>query len=107
MPVPSVTENRNKRQNDQRQRHKRQQNVRGEDRKVNPRDLAGVSGRFLANARMISDVANQKTDRRQKRRDHAHHVTAPGVTPDEVPTGRNENGAHEVKRGVERGQVGS
>jgi len=107
VPVPSATENRNKRQNDQRQRHKRQQNVRGQDWKVNPRDPAGVSGRFLAHARVISDVANQKTDRREKGCDHAHHMTAPGVTPDEVPTGRNENGAHEVKRGVERGQVGS
>ena len=65
VPVPSATKNRNKRQNDQRQRHKGQQNVRGKDRKVNPRDPAGVSGRFLANARMISDVANQKTDRRR------------------------------------------
>src|SRR5437667_2811040 len=64
VPVPSATKNRNKRQNDQRQRYKRQQNVRGEHWKVNPRDPAGISGRFLANARMISDVANQKTDRR-------------------------------------------
>ena len=107
MPIPSATKNGNERQNYQRQRHKRQQNVRGEDRKVKPRDPAGISGRFLAHARMISDVANQKTDRREKGCDHAEHVTAPGVTPDEVPTGRNENGAHEVKRGIQRRQVGS
>ena len=80
--------------------------MRGKDGKVNPRDPAGVSRRFFANARMISDVANQKTDRREKGCDHAYHVTAPRAPPDEVPTGGNKNGAHEIKRGVEGGQVG-
>jgi len=106
VPVPSATKNRNKRQNDQRQRRKRQQNVRGEDRKVNRRDPAGVSGRFLANARMISDVADQKTDRREESYDHARHVTAPRAAPDEVPTCGNKNRAHEIKRGIEGWQVG-
>ena len=106
MPVPSATENRNKRHNDQRQRHKGQQNVGGKDRKVNRRNPPGVSRRFFANPRMISDVANQKTDRREESCDHAHHVTAPGATPDEVPTRGNKNGAHEIKRGIEGGQVG-
>ena len=107
MAVPSATKNRNKRQNDQRQRDKRQQNVRGQDRKVNPREPAGVSGRFLANARMIGDVANQKKNRRDEGYDHAHHVTAPRAVPDEVPTRGNKNGAHEIKRGIESRQVGS
>ena len=106
MPVPAATKDRNKRQNDQRQRDKRQQNVRGEDWKVNPRNPAGVSRRFLANARMISDVPNQKTDRRGEGYDHAHHVTAPRPAPDEVPTRGNKNGAREIKRGIEGGQVG-
>ena len=106
MPVPSATKNRNKRQNDQRQRYKRQQNVRGQDWKVNRGDPAGVSGRFLADARMISDVANQEKDGRTEGYDHAHHVTAPCAAPDEVPTRGNKNGAHEIKRGIEGGQVG-
>ena len=106
MPVPSATKNRNQRQNNQRQRQKGQQNVRGKDRKINRRDPAGVSGRFLANARMIRDVANQKTDRREESCNHAHHVAAPRATPDEVPTRGNKNGAHEIKRGIEGGQVG-
>ena len=55
---------------------------------------------------MISDVANQKTDRREESCDHAHHVTAPGAAADEVPTRGNKNGAHEIKRGIEGGQVG-
>ena len=80
--------------------------MRGQNRKVNPRNPASVSGRFLANARMISDVANQKTDRREEGYDHAHHVTAPRPAPDEVPTRGNKNGAHEIKRGIEGGQVG-
>ena len=80
--------------------------MRGKDRKVNPREPAGISGRFLANARMISDVANQKTDRRGEGYDHAHHVTAPRAATDEVPTRRNKNGAHEIERGIESGQVG-
>src|SRR5215211_7621857 len=101
MPVPSPTKNRNKRQNDQRQGHKGQQNVRGEDRKIDRGEPARVSGRFLANARMISDVANQKTDRRGESYDHAQHVTTPGAAPDEIPAGGNKNGAHEIKRGIE------
>ena len=80
--------------------------MRGQNGKVDPRNPARISGRFLANARMISDVANQKTDRREEGYDHAHHVTAPGAAPDEVPTRGNKNGAHEIKRGVEGGQVG-
>ena len=55
---------------------------------------------------MISDVANQEKDGRQEGNDHARHVTAPGAAPDEVPTGRDKNGAHEIKRGIEGGQVG-
>ena len=56
---------------------------------------------------MISDVANQKTDRRSEGEDHAHHVTTPGAAPDEVPTRRNEDGAHQIKRGIDGRQVGS
>ena len=81
--------------------------MRGQDRKVDSRDPAGVSGRFLANARMISDVANQKTDRRDEGYNHAHHVTAPRTSPDEVPPDGNKNGAHEIKRGIDGRQVGS
>jgi hypothetical protein len=33
-------------------------------------------------------------------------VTAPSAAPDEVPTRGNKNGAHEIKRGIEGGQVG-
>ena len=55
---------------------------------------------------MISDVADQKTNRRGEGYDHAHHVTAPGAAPDEVPPRGNKNGAHEIKRGIEGGQVG-
>jgi hypothetical protein len=55
---------------------------------------------------MISDVADQKTNRRGEGYDHAHHVTAPRPAPDEVPTRGNKNGAHEIKRGIEGGQVG-
>ena len=55
---------------------------------------------------MVSDVANQKTDRREESYNHAHHVTAPRTATDEVPTRGNKNGAHEIKRGIEGGQVG-
>ena len=79
--------------------------MRGKHRKVDPREPAGVSGRFLANARMISDIANQKTNRRGERYDHAHHVTAPSAAPNEIPTRGNKNSAHEIKRGIESRQV--
>jgi len=55
---------------------------------------------------MISDVANQKKDRRDESYDHAHHVTAPHASPDEVPARGNKNGAHEIKRGIDGRQVG-
>jgi len=55
---------------------------------------------------MISDVANQKTDRRDEGYNHARHVTAPRAATDEVPTRGNKNGAHEIERGIESGQVG-
>jgi hypothetical protein len=103
---PICDEKLEQRQNDQRQRHKCQQNVRGEDRKVEPRDPAGVSGRFLANTRVISDVADQKTNRREQCCDHARHMAAPRAAPNEVPTRGNKNGAYEIERGIERGQVG-
>ena len=80
--------------------------MRSQDREIDACDPAGVSGRFLTHARMISDVANQKKDRRDEGYDHARHVTAPGAAPDEVPTRGNKNGAHEIKRGIEGGQVG-
>ena len=80
--------------------------MRGKDRKVDASDPAGVSGRFLANARMISDVANQKTDRREEGYNHAHHVTAPRAAPDEIPSHGNEAGAHEIKRGIHGRQIG-
>jgi len=106
VPVPPVTKDRNKRQDDQRQRHKRQQNMRGQNRKVNSCEPARVSGRFLADARMISDVANQEKHGGRESYDHAHHVTAPCTAPDEVPTQRDKNGAHEIKRGIKGWQVG-
>ena len=80
--------------------------MRGQDRKVNSGDPAGISGGFFANARMISDVANQKTDRGDQGYDHADHVAAPPTAPDEVPTSGNKNRAHEIKRGIEGRQVG-
>ena len=79
--------------------------MRGQDRKVDARDPAGISGRFLANLRMISDVPNEKTDRRGKSYDHAHHVTAPSAATDEIPTAGYKNRAYEIERGIERRQV--
>ena len=54
---------------------------------------------------MISDVANQKKDRRDESYNHAYHMTAPGPAPDEVPTSGDEDGAHKIKRGIDAGQV--
>ena len=67
---------------------------------VNGRDQPSVSGRFFTHLRMIDDIANQEADRRDQGYDHAHHVCPPCAAPDEVPTHRDEDGAHQVKRGV-------
>ena len=106
VPVPSATKNRNEGENHQRQGHKCQKNVRGQHREVNRGEPASVSRRFLANLRMISDVAHQKTDRRRQGCDHAHHVTTPRAAPDEIPAHGNEAGAHEITRGIHGRQIG-
>ncbi len=80
--------------------------MRSEHGKVNRSEPAGVSGRFLADAGMISDVANQKAERGDQGRDHAYHVTAPRAAPDEVPAHRNEDGTHQIERGVKSRQIG-
>ena len=80
--------------------------MRREYRKVNRSKPAGVSRRFLANADMISDVADQKADRGDQGRDHAQHMAAPRATPDEVPAHRNEDGTHQVERRVKSRQIG-
>ena len=106
MPVPSTPKNLNKSHDDQRQRDKGKQNVRSQHRKINGSDLACIAGRFFTDLCVVRDVADQKKDRRNDGYDHAYHVTAPGAAPDEVPTRGNENGAQEIKRGIEGGQVG-
>ncbi len=97
---------RNERQNDQRQSRKRKENVRSEHGKVNRGDPAGVSGGFLANASMISDVADQKAERGDQGRDHAYHMTTPRAAPDEVPAHRNKDGTHQIERGVQSRKIG-
>lgn len=57
--------------------------------------------------RMISNVPDEKTDRREDGCDHAHHVPAPLAAPDEIPPHGNEDGAHEIKRGIYGRQIGS
>ena len=73
--------------------------------KVNRRKPTGVSGGFLANASMVSDVAGQKENRGDQGRDHAYHMTAPSAAPDEVPAHRNEDGAQQIERGVQSRQI--
>ena len=106
VPVPSATKDRNEGQNDQRQSHKGKENVRSEHGKVNRSEPAGVSGRVLADAGVVSDGANQKAERGDQGRDHAHHMAAPRAAPDEVPARRNEDGTHQIERGVKSRQIG-
>ena len=106
VPVPSTTKNRNERQNHERQGHKGKENMGSQHREVNRGEPPGVSRRFLADVRMISDVANEKTDRRGQGRDHARHVTAPRAAPDEIPAHGNEDRAHEIERGIQGRQIG-
>src|ERR1051326_7587730 len=106
VPVPSATKDRNERQNHQRQSHKRKENVRRQYRKVNRSKPASVSGRFLADASMISDVTDQKAERGDQGRDHAYHMAAPGAATDEVPAHRDEHGTHQIERGVKSRKIG-
>ena len=55
---------------------------------------------------MISDVADQKAERGGQGRDHAYHMTTPRAAPDEVPAHRNEDGTHQIERGIHSRQIG-
>ena len=57
--------------------------------------------------RMVSDVTGQKKGRRNHRSDHAGHVAAPRAVPDQIPTHRDEDGADQIERRVDRRQIGN
>ena len=55
---------------------------------------------------MIGDVADEKANRGDEGYDHADHVTAPRISPNEIPPDRDKDGAHEIERGIDGRQVG-
>ena len=97
MSIPPALKNRDQRDNDQWQRDKGEQDVRDEDRKINPRDQSTVAGRFFADVRMISNVADEKSGRSNERDDHARDVSLPDIAPDPKPAHRDEHGANCVQ----------
>ena len=105
MSIPPALENRNERDDDQRQSDEREQNVRDQNRKINPRDQAMIAGGLFAGMRVIDDVTDKKTARRNQRDDHARHVTLPDIAPDPEPSHRNENCADGIQRGVDGGKI--
>ena len=50
---------------------------------------------------VISDVANEKKAGGNDRRDHAGDVALPKISPNEIPAGRDENGADKIERGID------
>jgi hypothetical protein len=101
MFVPAALEDRNEGENDQRKCDEGEQNVRRQHWKINRSQPAAKAGRFFADMDVISDVANEKKGGGNDRRDHADDVALPEIPPDEIPAGRDENGADKIERGVD------
>jgi len=79
MSIPAALKSRDERRDHQRQGHEREQHVRNEKRKINPRDQAGVAGRFFTDVHVIDNVTDQETARCDQSDDHARHVALPDV----------------------------
>jgi len=109
MAVPSAAEHWNEGQNHQGQRHKGEQDVRNQHCKIERTDhsLRSEMGRFFADVRVIDEVPDEKKCGCNHSRDHACHVTPPRAAPDQVPACRDENGADEIERCVDRWQIGN
>jgi len=70
--------------------------VRGQHWEVNRGDPTCVARGFFTDVRVVSDVANQETGRRDDGDDHTRHMTPPCAVPDEIPAHRNEDGANQI-----------
>lgn len=97
MLVPATLKDWHKGNDHQRQGDEREQDVRDQDRKINPGDQSSVTGGFFAFVQMINDVADEKTARRDEGRDHARHVLTPQPAPDQKPAAREKHRAHGIK----------
>ena len=101
MFVPAALEDRHKGENDQWKSDEGEQNVRRQHWKINRSQPAAKAGRFFADMDVISDVANEKKAGGNDRRDHAGDVALPKISPNEIPAGRDENGADKIERGID------
>ena len=101
MFVPAALEHRNEGENDERKSDEGEQNVRRQHWKINRSQPAAKAGRFFADMDVISDVANEKKAGGNDRRDHAGDVALPKISPNEIPAGRDENGADKIERGID------
>jgi hypothetical protein len=101
MFVPATLEDRNEGENDERKSDEGEQNVRRQHRKINRCQPPAKAGRFFADVDVISDVADKEKGGGNDRRDHADDVALPKIPPDEIPAGRDENGADKIERGVD------
>ena len=74
-------------------------------REINPRDQAGVAGRFFTDVNVIDNVTDKEKARCDQGDDHARDVALPDVAPDPKPARRNENGADRVEGRIDRGKI--
>ena len=103
MPVPTALEYRNEGHDHERQSDEGQKNMRRQKWEINGRDQSGVSGRFFTDVRVINNVADQKTGRRNEGRDHAGNMALPDIAPDPEPAHADEDGADQIEQRVDRG----
>ena len=97
MSIPPALKNRDERDDHQREGDERKQDVRDQDREINPGDEAGVARGFFAGVKVISDVADEETGGGDERDNHARDVPLPDVAPDPEPARRDKNGADRVQ----------
>jgi hypothetical protein len=106
MFVPAALEYRYERENDKREGDESEENMTGQDWKINRCQPAVKARGLFSGVDVISDIANEKQGGGNDCRDHADDMTLPIVAPDKIPAGGNKNSADQIEGGIDSGEIG-
>jgi hypothetical protein len=101
MLVPAALKDGNQGENDERKGDEGEQNVGRQHWKINRCQPTAKARGFFPDVDVIGDIATKKKSGGKDRRDHANDVTLPKISADKIPAGRNENGTHNIERGID------
>jgi len=106
MFVPAALKYRHEGEKDERKGDEGEQNVAGQEREINSREPAAKARRLFTGRDVIGDVADEKQGRGDDSCDHAGDVALPKISPDEIPAGGDKDRTDQIKRGIDRRQIG-